>query len=601
MIEAFDKNLRRVAILQNAFDVTADEQINAIYHRAFSMPTSDYKNKYCQAFNFIRFGGGDYYRVMPSSLDMSDKSVITYTCEHAIATLIDTLLDGYCVIGGLGMYTEDVINYILSGQRHWKLGACDFHRQFEYGWEQENRLGALFSVPTLFVEKYMWTYDFTNYPWTINLIKLDETIRPAIEIREAKNMKALQDSSEPTQICTRLFPLGSGEGINQVGIASLNGGKNYIESPSKIIEKYGIIERAWTDRRYENPETLLAAAQVMLSSLQEPYQAFSIDFVDLTDDIRKKAKLGDLVNMKSNGLKALIVGVSRDMNDPSSGQITIANKPTDIAESIADLSDRQRIESTYSQGATQIYENNSADNADNRSPFEARFYIDEDMKIVNSVKCRIGISQFRTYSKATSSGGSVQSSSSGGGEYTSTSSGGRADLSGGGVITSGSTGIDFSKWGKIDLSGITTTYANGPGSHAHKSGRTYIDFTNANLQSDHQHSVNTAFNFTVPSHYHDLEIDSHSHTVDTTHGHNIEAGIFFFGSAKGFWLLINGERKQYFAQTDVNIDITQYLIKDGTIPRGQWHTIGVLPDDLARVEIAYNVRGFIQSRGGIIA
>ena len=52
---------------------------------------------------------------------------------------------------------------------------------------------------------------------------------------------------------------------------------------------------------------------------------------------------------------------------------------------------------------------------------------------------------------------------------------------------------------------------------------------------------------------------------------------------------------------DVNaeLDITEYLIDEerGTIPRGTWHDIEIVPDDLAYIMIDMYVQGFIQSRG----
>ena len=83
---------------------------------------------------------------------------------------------------------------------------------------------ALFSVPRPFSEKYIWTYDFDSYPWKVNLKRLDEAALPALCIRDRKNLQMLTTDADPTTLTTRLYPLGYGEGVNQLGIGGVNNG-----------------------------------------------------------------------------------------------------------------------------------------------------------------------------------------------------------------------------------------------------------------------------------------------------------------------------------------------------------------------------------------
>ena len=51
--------------------------------------------------------------------------------------------------------------------------------------------------------------------------------------------------------------------------------------------------------------------------------------------------------------------------------------------------------------------------------------------------------------------------------------------------------------------------------------------------------------------------------------------------------------------TSYNDDITEWLIdSNGTIPRGQWIDMEIIPDDLAYVVASVFIQGFVQSRGG---
>ena len=88
--------------------------------------------------------------------------------------------------------------------KNWKLGRCDFDRLFEYSFENQNGLAdALFSVTEPFPEDFMWTYDTTSYPWTINLIKPDT--KPVCRIREGWNLKDLSVDENPLKIVNKIY------------------------------------------------------------------------------------------------------------------------------------------------------------------------------------------------------------------------------------------------------------------------------------------------------------------------------------------------------------------------------------------------------------
>ena len=216
----------------------------------FSLPYGDSKNEYCKPFYYVRPDGGELYRIMPETLSVSESGGISYQCEHVLATLIDNVLFGYHVVGNLGVYTADVIRYILDHQlvKNWVLDECDFRNQFEYGWEQESLLSALFSVLSPLSSPMIVT-DTTVYPWRLSLKKLVTTGRPEMYVRRRYNMTSYTRGRDPQNIVTRLYPLGYGEGINQLNIKGVNDGVPYIQSPKEITDKYGIIENV-SDREY---------------------------------------------------------------------------------------------------------------------------------------------------------------------------------------------------------------------------------------------------------------------------------------------------------------------------------------------------------------
>ena len=633
MIELFDRvTRRRAAILENAYGGSEQQRINALWYLSFTLPCDDPKNKYCRPFHYVRRDGGELYRIMPSDVSVDETGGVTYQCEHVLATLIDNILFGYHVVGNLGTYTADVIRYVLNHQlvKNWVLDECDFRNQFEYGWEQESLLSALFSVATPLAGKYIWRTDTSAYPWRISLKRLDTTGLPELYVRRKHNLTAYQKGSDPQQLVTRLYPLGYGEGVNQLGIASVNGGVPYLQSPKSITDRYGVIERAWIDRRYEDPESLKAAAQAMLDELQEPLVSYTIGFQEVSRAEFDRAAIGKRVRILFPELgeqaDTYITEINRNYDDVEQSTITVANRETNIAATVADLADRQRIEQAYAQGATQIYAQALQTNCDSRHGALMDFIIPSQMRIVNKVLVKIRMRRFRAYSKATETaaqtvqttsyeGSSVATSTSNGASMSTSDSGGgtssTSDSGGGAVATSEGGGGSTTDTGS---SGINVVYDYGQtettSGHAHRF-RTVVAHQHRVTLADHVHRVTIpahSHTFTIPAHAHTFRIEGHSHNVTIrghshsvtvpAHAHNITPGIFEYGSARSFGIYINGALKGSYTGSAAEVDITNMLLgQDRRIPRGSWLDLEVRPDDLAYVSIDLVIQGFVQSRG----
>ena len=109
----------------------------------------------------------------------------------------------------------------------------------------------------------------------------------------------------------------------------------------------------------------------------------------------------------------------------------------------------------------------------------------------------------------------------------------------------------------------------------------------------HQHEVK------FPRHSHSLDIPKHVHKIDMPdHVHKIEPGIFRFGYPRGFDIKVNGKWKKTVNDTGIEIDITDFLLDNKKkISRGTWHTVSIVPDDIAYISIDLTIQGFVQSRG----
>ncbi len=616
MIEVFNRDFQRVAILEHAFSISLDEKINTLAYLTFSMPIDDPKTEHCQPFCYVRHDGGELFRLMPSEEQQEEANSITFHCEHVLVTLMDEVLYGYHA--PRSGTTSGYINYILSKQRtkNWVLKRCDFTRYFEYAWENEGLLAALFSVANP-LSGYIWRTNTHVYPWELSLETLQTTGDPQLRVRTGKNLLSFGNTPDYTQICTRLYPLGYGEGINQLTIKDVNSGKPYLENPTAIA-KYGLIERVWIDRRYEDKESLKAAAQNMLNELSNPIQSYEVGLeeiqgeaaVEIGQRVRVEPEFGDKID-------TYIVEISRNYEEITETTITLANRSTDIAGTVADLADRVRIEQAYSQGATQLYALSLQANASTTEGATLDFYIPQEMRYVNKVLAKINLDSFRAYSETTSTEPSQHSStSSGGGSYDTTNSGGGAydstDSGGGSVESSDAVTLTVRNTYAVDDGG------RGSSNHNHGIDRStrlaVVDRKNeiigaviwtpsgAHEHEAHSHEVRIPrhrHDFEIPDHTHRFEVRDHSHSFTVpAHKHDVAPGIFRFGNPRSFTLYINGKARQTFSSTNEELDITKYLLDTGgKIPRGAWHNVEIRPNDLSYITINVYLQGFVQSRG----
>ena len=616
-LEIYDMNRVPVCMLQNAFDIQEQQSLNALWYLDFKLPATDAKNEFCNAYWYARFNDGELYRMFPNGYnDASDLPYYSYHCEHVLATLLNKVMPGIVTMGGYYQPTPDVLRAILAKQdvQDWVLGECDFSRRFEYGFEKENLLAALFSVPQCFDEDYIWTFETKGYPWVLNLKRLNKNAEPVLNVRYGYNRLSYNRQPDYTNHVTKLYAYGSGEGVNQLNINKFTNGLGYILADKEHIEKYGIRESIWVDRRYENEETLYAAAQSMLNELCDPITSYSCGFIG-------DVKVGEVVNIIDYE-QTYVVKKIITYGDIDDIQYELSNKQPTLASTIADLANRQRIETTYSQGATNIYSISFVDNADANNGLDCDFYMPRSMRFVNKVVAKIKYDSFRAYSGTTEQGGSTSSTSAAGGQASSTSEsggGGTSAAGGGQSKTSASGGGATESTNQFDLASDTGTY--GIISLTGYSGLTSTTSGHSHKVPDHMHRIRVT-NFahkhsvTIPSHRHSFEIDdhvhelpahthsfslpAHSHTFELpSHKHDIEPGIHRYGNPTQVELKVNGNSKGFFEDRSFEVDITEWLANDdGMISRGSFQTLSVVPNDIAHISVSLTVIGFIQSLEG---
>ncbi len=640
-IVVYDLELKKKAYLENAFKIGYEERYNSIWTAEFSLPVDDPKRVYCRPLWFVEIFDGkqrvDLFRILPSRMqhDNSGK-VVTYQAEHVLATLLDDVLFKYHQIGGTGVYTQEVLQYIMAFQDvpRWQLGTVEFTRQFQYSWENENLLAALFSVPKPFDQEYRWTWDTSSYPWTLNLVAADET--PGPEIRYRRNMHGVEIDEDPTNLCTRLYVLGYGEGVNQLGIEGVNPtGKPYIDADT--IPLFGKIQRVWVDRRYENAENLYNSAVAALERMKMPRISVSVKAVDLfriTHDLLDKFVLGRKVRVYDEdlGLDYVSRVISKRKTDvlgaPGDVKLEIANAPQDIAGTISELANRTRINEVYSQGATNLDSYVLTDNCDPENPARFKFHISPDVVYINKALLNFEIGAFRAYSKAVAGGGAHSDTTRSGGAYSDTTPSGGGTTSGPSSRTTtvsaderiDVTGYRFDSGPDVDYTRAEKAAADNH-NHGIPSGTvlatvgggsvTFLGFSGSShshwlpphshfhVAYGHSHGMNHTHD--CYDHTHSYSVPGHSHGFSIpNHEHEIEYGIYRGPTPTKVTIKVDGNVVPGLGTSESGVDIVSYLKKDGggRIERG-WHELEIIPDTLGRVVVTLHLQVFIQSRGEV--
>lgn len=646
MLTIYNRNLKKTAVLRNAYDVSYEKPVNQIWRAGFFVPINDPTVKKINQMDYVEIKDtdGEYiglYRILTRRTSLNSQGkYIKCECTHVLTTLMDSTIPGYKQTQR-GWTTRAVIEWILSFQdvKNWKLGRCDFDRLFEYSFENQNGLAdALFSITEVFAEDFMWTWDTTSYPWTINLIKPDS--KPTCRVREGWNLRTLEVEESPLKLINHLTALGKGDGINNVNFKRINSGKDYVEDLASQAE-YGLIEYIWKDERFTSEASLLASAQAMLDRLKRPIVTWKISAADLIKAIPEKStmripKVDELRVGKVVQLWTALFGVvnlrivsekkSDLFGDPGNIELEIGYIGEDINTSLADIERRMEIYKLSSVGATNKDTTSFAENCDTNFPLKIQFYCEEELKRINKVLLTFQTESYRAYSRATKGGGArvTGGTTSGGGAYvkgSSTQSGGGTTVgstsqSGGGQ-TSSSNGSHSHRMfraggtsANIDEYVYTNFMATGNSDWISMKSLNQVDLWTDSSSGAHTHTVAAHthdFSVNVPAHKHDFNIDVPAHTHDfefslPDHTHEIDYGIWEdTNTPTKIEVIIDGKLVTTITGTSADrLDIAEFLYKetDGTITRG-WHTIEIKPIGArARFVGQCTVYGFIGATDG---
>lgn len=459
--------------------------------------------------------GEDYvglYRVKSAvHAEQESGATVTYELESAECTLLDDMLIGHHELGGTELDTRWVLNYILARQStaRWELGACDFADQYQYNFEDVTLLESIMSLGEVLVDEYAFIFDASAKPWTVRLRKLGQEARRVLVY--GRNVTAIRRTING-RIVTRLVGRGYGEGDNQLTVASVNGGKDYIDADAETMARYGVRVGLHADLRQTDPATLLARMRAILESGKRPqvsYEATCADLHMLTGEDWDNAQVGDRVLILDEELgetvKTRVTGREKTdiEGDPGSVKLTLDSSVRDTAEELNEILDKIGVQELYSQGATNLYSMQISDSCDADHPLEMSFYVPGNVLRINRCLLKWQIEAYRSYARlAKSGGGSTRTSEEGGG----------------GTVTipaqTISIGVTYSSGPMDAADGSAVTLTGGP--------KDYLGGVKTATDKAGNHSHNFAHVHALASHSHSFTGTSKTYSI--AHNHSLSAG-----------------------------------------------------------------------------
>lgn len=331
---------KRLAYLENAYNISYIQQTNATWTGSFKLPYSDYKKKHCKELNLVEIwdidgGNNDKYvglfRIIGSIEEDGDNTdYISYTLEHCMGTLIESNIVGYKV------YTTDTIEELIikvlafQEEVKWVLNTCDYLDINDYEFKDMNLLSCLNSITEKISDKYYWSFNTQIFPWEINLKKVS-TI-PITDVRYKKNIFKITKKKDTRSLCTKLWLYGKEIDGAKVNISSVNEGLEYLTSPDGI-SNYGIISIVINDDRFEKPKHLYKYGVALLNKLDKPLITYETSIEAIYEGAN--LKIGDTVRIitedKFDDILAVQQITKEDLTGaPNSGKIIIGNGTVDI-------------------------------------------------------------------------------------------------------------------------------------------------------------------------------------------------------------------------------------------------------------------------------
>ena len=170
--------------------------------------------------------------------------------------------------GTVATFLQKVINaqtQTIGGVKYWQLGTCADTNPWNKDIKYDNLMECLTDLAKT-EEGYMFTFDQSSFPWTLNFVARDSTVLS--EFRLSRNMESCQVALDDADLCTRLHLSVTTETTEKVidssgvehiaGIKTQEGYYTYNDTAAQAV--WGIVSKTAGILKKDVPtEPMLAA------------------------------------------------------------------------------------------------------------------------------------------------------------------------------------------------------------------------------------------------------------------------------------------------------------------------------------------------------
>lgn len=285
-------------------------------------------------------GKGIIWRVKTVEDSRFTSAGYTLQLEHIIATLKDRILPGETTPATItgnknaaSCTARQAINYILSFQSDWKLGALEEEKTAPYSFNGETLFDCIETVCSALKDVY-WDFNLSSYPFTLDIRKIGSAV--GSEMRLNRNITGqIRKTIDRSGMYTRIFPIG----------------KNNLKLPEGSLSKntgtYGTIDHTETDGSMDTVDKLRAWGQERLDRHCEPKVTVSVTGLELsgwTGEDLDNIKLNRVCRMPLQKYNTVIrervtkLSWADADGNPESVTVTLANTLDDVASIIRNIS-----------------------------------------------------------------------------------------------------------------------------------------------------------------------------------------------------------------------------------------------------------------------
>ena len=234
-------DVEAVCDLFDAYDVEWELRLNELGSCSFKIPLDDPFLPEIVRFRFVEIWEEErrieLFRIVKTlKVRGSGGDYMAVSCVHVLDTMNDHVMKGLHTATG----TAAALAYLIAQQplAYWALGTNDFARAFTHQWQNYSILRALYSIPGRWGdEDVVIGVNTTTFPWTLSFLTPDDSVTALVQ--PGRNTQLLERAEDATEIVTRLYAYGSGAGMDQLTIASVNitGNTEAITAPAAVGQK----------------------------------------------------------------------------------------------------------------------------------------------------------------------------------------------------------------------------------------------------------------------------------------------------------------------------------------------------------------------------